>query len=119
MLKLLMQCGAVGGAGAAGAIVRFLVALACLQIFKTDFPVATLLINITGSMFLGWFLTVTQERFSLTETTRLAIASGFVGAYTTFSTFMYESDRLLHRGQELKAWGYLFGSLLLGMIAVR
>jgi fluoride exporter len=54
-----------------------------------------------------------------TETLRLAIATGFVGAYTTFSTYMFESNDLLAKGSSYQAIAYLFGSLALGLIGVR
>ena len=53
--------------------------------------------------FSGWFLTVTQSRLPIFDTLKLAIGTGFVGAYTTFSTYMYESNDLLRKGSELAA----------------
>ena len=91
----------------------------CGWLFGTAFPYGTFLINITGSLFLGWFLTVIQDRLSVSDTMRLAIAVGFVGAYTTFSTFAYESNSLLEDGAGIKATVNLLGSLIAGLIAVR
>jgi len=82
------------------------------------FPLGTLFINITGSLFLGWFLTYIGTR-NVSDTTRLAVGAGFVGAYTTFSTFMFESSRLDDEGATLEALVNLVGSLVLGIIAVR
>jgi CrcB protein len=118
-MKLLIQYLAIGGAGFFGAIARHVVNIVCRQCFGTAFPVGTFLINISGSLFLGWFMTVVGHRVTISETTRLAIAVGFVGAYTTFSTFMYESDALLHRGAEIRAMLNLLGSLIVGLAAVR
>lgn len=78
-----------------------------------------MLINLSGSLFLGWFVTATTERFAVSESMRMAIGIGFVGAYTTFSTFMFESNQLIDNGQTFKAGGNLIGSLVLGLIAVR
>jgi CrcB protein len=58
------------------------------------FPVATFVINVTGSFVLGFFLTLATERAPFSPHLRLAVAVGFVGAYTTFSTFEYETLRL-------------------------
>jgi CrcB protein len=118
-MKVLVQCAAIGGAGAAGALLRFVVAVVCGRLFRTSFPVGTLVINLSGSLFLGWFIAVTRGRIMAGDTLYLAIAVGFVGAYTTFSTFMYESDKLLQDGAALKATLNLGGSLILGLLAVR
>jgi CrcB protein len=118
-MKMLVQCAAVGGAGAAGALLRMFVAIACGRLFRTSFPVGTLVINLSGSLFLGWFIAVTRGRIMASDTLYVAIAVGFVGAYTTFSTFMYESNSLLQDGAGLKASLNLFGSLAFGLLAVR
>jgi CrcB protein len=118
-MKVLVQCAAIGGAGAAGALLRFIVAVTCGRLFRTSFPVGTLVINLTGSFFLGWFIAVTRGKIMAGDTLYLAVAVGFVGAYTTFSTFMYESNSLLQDGAGLKAMMNLIGSLILGLLAVR
>ena len=118
-MKLLLQCMVIGAGGFLGAISRFLVALVCGRVFPIAFPIGTFVINITGSMFLGWFLTVIGGRMIVSDNTRLAIATGFVGAYTTFSTYMFESSVLLEDGSGIKAILNLMGSLLVGLLAVR
>jgi CrcB protein len=116
-MKPLMQYLAVGAGGSLGAMLRYFVATLCGAHFDA-FPVGTLLINVTGSLFLGWFA-VTADRLILSETTRLAIAVGFVGGYTTFSTFALESNSLLQDGAWIKALFNTLGSLALGLVAVR
>jgi CrcB protein len=116
---LLVQYLSVAGAGALGAAARLFIATVCGRFFGTAFPIGTFVINITGSLFLGWFLAAIGHRLIVTETVRLAIAVGFVGAYTTFSTFMYESSSLLEDGSGIKAMLNLMGSLLVGLLAVR
>jgi len=118
-MKLLMQYLSVAGAGAVGAVFRFFVARVCAAFFGAGFPTGTFVINISGSLFLGWFLTFAASRIGISDTLRLGIAVGFVGAYTTFSTFMYESNALLQSGSSLKAMGNLIGSVVVGLIAVR
>jgi CrcB protein len=118
-MKLLMQCLAIGAGGFLGAIARFLVAIGCARLAGTAFPFGTFVINITGSLFLGWFFTVARARLMMSDMTVLGVATGFVGAYTTFSTFMYESDALLRNGSELKAMTNLLGSVVVGLLAVR
>lgn len=118
-MKLLMQCLAVAAGGSCGAVFRFLLSALCGRLFGSGFPVGTLVVNITGSLVLGWFLTVIHQRGSVSDTMRLGIAVGFIGAYTTFSTLAYEANSLLENGSGLKALFNLVGSLVLGLAAVR
>ena len=118
-MKMLVNYLAVGGAGCLGAMARYAVATLCARFFGTAFPIGTFVINISGSFFLGWFLTMIGGRIPVSDTTRLAIAVGFTGAYTTFSTYMYESNALLGDGSGLKAIFNLLGSLMVGLLAVR
>jgi CrcB protein len=118
-VKTLIQYLAVAGGGALGAVARLFVATVCGRLFGAGFPIGTFVINISGSLFLGWFLTVAGNRLVISDTARLAIAVGFVGAYTTFSTFMYESNSLWEGGSEIRAGLNLLGSLAVGLLAVR
>ena len=118
MKLLLTQSLAIGAAGFAGSLARYFVGSVCGRLFATSFPVGTLLINLSGSLFLGWFATVAGSRLMITPTTRLAIAVGFVGAYTTFSTYMLESDQLIRRGAINQAMLNVIGSVILGLLAV-
>lgn len=105
----------VAAAGALGAVSRLWVGLACDRAFGKGFPTGTLVVNITGSFFLGFLVAALPNR---SDTMRLALATGFLGAYTTFSAFMYESHTLLH-GSPIKAILNLFGSVVVGLLAVR
>ncbi len=114
--KVLFEYMAVGVGGLFGSMARFFVA----RLFTgSPFPVGTMLINLSGSLFLGWFATVAGNRLPISQDFRLAIAVGFTGAYTTFSTYMFESNSMLSDGAGLRAMFYLLGSLLLGLLAVR
>jgi fluoride exporter len=115
---------AVGGA--LGAMSRYGVALVVALFWKRDFPLATLLINVTGSFVLGFFSTFAAERSALDPMWRLFVATGFVGAYTTFSTFEYETQRLTESGALW--WGALnvvtsvaagFAAVQLGVLLAR
>ena len=77
-MKLLAQYLAVGAAGSLGAMLRLAVSTFCGQWFGTAFPIGTLVINLSGSLFLGWFLTLIGERYVVSDTTRMAVAVGFV-----------------------------------------
>lgn len=117
MRVLLLRYLAVGAAGFMGAISRVMVG-SMFGRFSGRFPLGTMVINLSGSLFLGWFLTHAANR-NISDTAKLAIGAGFVGAYTTFSTFMYESNWLIDQGAAFKAIVNLVGSLILGLIAVR
>jgi len=118
-MKLLIQYLAVAGAGSLGAVARLFVGSICGRFFGDKFPIGTFIINITGSLFLGWFIAFAKHRTNISDTVFLAIAVGFVGAYTTFSTFMAESNSLLSIGENTKAIAYLIASLVIGLLAVR
>ena len=118
-MKLLIQYLSVAGAGALGAVARLFVGSVCSALFGARFPFGTFIINITGSLFLGWFVAFAKQRTTISDTMFLAVAVGFVGAYTTFSTFMAESDSLLTTGATAKAITYLIGSVVIGLLAVR
>ena len=118
-MKVLVQYLAVAAGGAVGAVARYVVADLCGRFFGIAFPIGTFVINISGSFFLGWFLATIGNRVMMPDAVRLAIAVGFVGAYTTFSTFMYESNGLLQDGSGVKATVNLLGSVLVGLLAVR
>lgn len=117
--ELATNCLAIGARGFAGALCRFAVAALAARLLGTRFPFGTLLINLTGSFALGWFLARVSRGWAVPESAQLAVTVGFLGAYTTFSTFMYESDDLLHTGLTTRAALYLTGSLLLGLLCVR
>jgi CrcB protein len=109
----------VAAGGAAGAVARYGVTLFVATFWKRDFPLATLLINVSGSFILGFFATMAAERAAIDPMWRLLVATGFVGAYTTFSTFEYETERLAESGA--LAWGIvnILTSVIAGFIAVR
>ncbi len=110
---LLISVGAILGANA-----RYWVGDWVAQRYGAAFPYGTLLINLTGSLVLGLFLTLTTERFLVDPRWRTVVAIGFVGAYTTFSTYTYESVTLMLAGQWVLGLVNLFGSAILGALAV-
>ncbi|HVG21642.1 MAG TPA: fluoride efflux transporter CrcB [Blastocatellia bacterium] len=109
---------AVALGGALGAMARYWVSIVVEERFATRFPLATLIINVTGSFILGFFLTLVTERASIHPNWRLAVAVGFVGAYTTFSTFEYETFKLLETGSGVGGLMNVIVSLALGFLAV-
>jgi fluoride exporter len=103
--------------GAIGSAARYLVGGWFAARFGAAFPYGTFVINVTGSFIVGFFLAYAQERVSLSPYWRLFFAVGLVGGYTTFSTFEYESIRLLQDGEMLMAAVYLIGSVVTGGVA--
>jgi CrcB protein len=93
-LDTLTKYVAVAAGGALGAAARYFLGGTILSRLAPPFPAATFVINVTGSFVLGFFLTLATERALFSPHLRLAVAVGFVGAYTTFSTFEYETLRL-------------------------
>lgn len=110
---LLISIGAILGANA-----RYWVGDWVAQRYGTTFPFGTMLINLTGSLVLGFFLTLATERFLLDPRWRIVIAIGFLGGYTTFSTYTYESVNLMLTGQWALGLLNLLGSAILGAVAV-
>ena len=104
--------------GILGANTRYLVTIYVAERFGTAFPYGTLLINVTGSLVIGFFLTLATERFTIDPLWRLFFATGFLGAYTTFSSYTFEAAQLARDGAYGLALAYLFGSVLAGMIGV-
>jgi CrcB protein len=89
----------LGGAFGTGA--RFLVSTWLLRALGAGFPYGTLAVNLTGSFLLGALMYVGTETAHLPATVRLALTTGVMGGYTTYSTFSYETMRYLH----VAAWG--------------
>jgi len=105
---LWIALGAVVGASA-----RYFVSGYIARIFSTTFPYGTLVINITGSLVLGFFLILAGERMLLDPRWRLLIAIGFCGSYTTFSSYAFETFALMEQGQWLlMAWNILASNAL-------
>ncbi|OFW79038.1 MAG: hypothetical protein A2201_09705 [Alicyclobacillus sp. RIFOXYA1_FULL_53_8] len=97
---------------------------ACLRFLLTEwlgtihgFPAATLLINLLGSFFLAWFYTLTAEKLPVHPHLRLGIGTGFVGAFTTFSTLSLELWKLYQSGEVWMALLYLLISAGGGILA--
>jgi CrcB protein len=108
----------IGIGGAFGSVARYLVDGWVLDRVGASFPFGTLAVNLTGAFVLGLLSALTIDRSLLPADIRAPVMIGFLGAYTTFSTLMLESWRLVERGDV--AWGTLnlLGSAGLGIVAV-
>lgn len=109
----------VGLGGALGAMARYGVSLAVATFWRRDFPLATMVANVTGCFILGLLGTLAAERIPIDPLLRLLIMTGFVGAYTTFSTFEYETQRLVEVGAMWPALLNVVLSIVAGFAAVQ
>lgn len=101
-----------------GALLRFMVATAVAIRFPSRFPLATFLINISGSFALGLIMTLFVERFAAHENWRLLLVTGVLGGYTTFSSFEYEALVSLKTGNPQTGILYVGSSVVAGYVAV-
>ena len=108
----------VGVGGFLGAIARFWLGGFVDAKMGTRFPLGTLVINCTGSFLLGFIVTLMAERAHWSPNLRYLIPIGFIGAYTTFSTFEYETFRVMQDGELLLAFLNVVISVVVGFIAV-
>lgn len=115
--RMLTPYLAISMGGALGANARYLLASWAATQWGTDFPVGTLVINVSGSCILGIYLTLVTERFTGHEAARLFVATGFLGAYTTFSTFSVEALRLIETGDAAAGLKYIVASVVLSIVA--
>lgn len=106
--------------GAAGALVRYWIAVGVEQRIAatswSDFPLPTLFVNVAGCFLLGAIISLSQTG-SLSPAQRLAVGTGFVGSFTTFSTFIADADALALNGAALRSLLYAAGNLGLGYLA--
>jgi CrcB protein len=108
----------IGVAGFIGANVRYFVNLWAVERLGAAFPWGTLLINFSGSCLLAVFLAFAASRVDLDPRWRLLIATGFFGAYTTFSTYANEAVALARAGEWISAAGYVVGTNAICIVGV-
>lgn len=114
----LRQVLLIGFGGFLGALARFLIASSLARWLGPTFPYGTLIVNLSGSFAIGMLLVLLPSWPDVADDLRLFVAVGFLGAYTTFSTFTYEALALIQAGRFVAGLVYLTGHLVLGMLAV-
>ncbi len=108
----------VGVAGAFGAMSRYAVGLLAERLLGTHFAFGTLLVNVVGCLALGFLLEVERGTDLISHPARLLLAVGFLGAFTTFSTFGYETLRYFQSGSGQLGLLNISANLILGLGAV-
>ena len=123
---MLLNLLVVAVGGAIGACTRYLVSTWAAGRFGADFPMGTLIVNIAGCFIIGVFMTLTTERLIVSPYWRLVFAVGFLGGLTTFSSFGYETLRLIEEADLVQAlWNVVLnlvvglGATWLGIIGAR
>ncbi len=107
---------AVGGS--LGAVARYLINISPLASMLDKFPLPTFVINIVGSFLIGFLMIVFADKFVVNENIRMAVIVGFLGAFTTFSTFEMEVFGLVREREFITGFLYLFLSVFAGFVGV-
>ncbi len=107
----------IAGFGMLGCWARYGMTNLVQTIYGRDFPYATLSINVGGSFLMGFLFVETLERLTVSPALRTGILTGFIGGYTTFSTFEMEILLLVEQGAPFKALLYSLLSVMLGFAA--
>ncbi len=113
-----MTLALIAAGGAVGAVSRYLIDSAILDRFAGAFPIGILVVNVSGAFAVGLLAALIVDRGVLPADLRAPLMVGFLGAYTTFSTLMVDSWRLIEDGLPLLALGNLVGSVAIGLVAV-
>ncbi|MBN1251840.1 MAG: fluoride efflux transporter CrcB [Bacteroidales bacterium] len=114
MIKILLL---VGSGGFIGSVLRYLVQHFMHEKFETGFPVGTLTVNILGSFVIGFIYAISEKTGVLSAEWRLFLAVGICGGFTTFSSFAYESFKMLGLEQFFFVALYMGLSLFMGLLA--
>ena len=108
----------IAAAGALGTLSRYALSGVAQRITETGFPLGTLSVNIIGSLLIGFFMQVGLNTDIIPHSARVIITVGFLGAFTTFSTFAYETARYLEAGEWLSGALTIAANVLVCVLAV-
>jgi len=105
----------IGFGGFLGSISRYITQLATSRVMPSIFPYGTFVVNIIGCFLIGVFYGLAEREHLLSPQLRLFFVVGFIGSYTTFSTFSMDKWNLIQNGHYVTTFGYLFLSVILGL----
>jgi CrcB protein len=105
-------------AGAVGTLARYWLGGVVQRLCGESFPWGTLVINVSGCLLFGFVWVLAEDRLLLSPQTRIVILTGFMGAFTTFSTYAFETTQMLADSEWLRAAGNLALQNVLGLAAV-
>jgi len=105
--------------GAVGTVARYSLSGLVHRFAGVNFPYGTFVVNMSGCFLIGFLATLADKKFLLGSDVKLLLMIGFCGAFTTFSTLIFESDSLLKSGELLKAFLNIFLSILVGLVVYR
>jgi len=117
-LQVVKNLSIVAAGGAVGAVSRYVVSGLTHRMFNTSFPLGTLAVNTTGCLLIGFLLETATQTTLVSDSWRLALGIGFLGALTTFSTFGYETLQLARESQWTLAIANIATNLLIGLFSV-
>lgn len=109
---------AIAIGGSLGAVARYLINISPLAYVFGKFPLPTFVINIVGSFLIGFLMIVFADKIEVNDNLRMAVIVGFLGAFTTFSTFEMEVYGLVRERELLTGFLYLFLSVFVGFVGV-
>ena len=104
--------------GSLGAVARYLINISPLAGAAGKFPLPTFVINIVGSFLIGFLMIVFADKFEVSDNIRMAVIVGFLGAFTTFSTFEIEIYGLVREREFITGFLYLILSVIIGFVGV-
>lgn len=123
---MISTIAAIGAGGAIGAILRHGTNVAAVHMLGHGFPYATIFVNVMGSFLMGVLIATLAHFWTPSESIKLFLTTGLLGAFTTFSTFSLDFVTLWERGEIILAGGYAIlsvvlaiGALVLGLILVK
>lgn len=116
-MSMALDLAIIALGGGIGSVSRYLVTIWAAERFGSAFPYGTLLVNVAGSFIIGLFMTLFLERIELDPQWRLFIAVGFLGGLTTFSSFSYETLRLVQEGAMSQAFANASSNVFLCLVS--
>lgn len=105
--------------GLSGTFARYFLAGAVYELLGTRFPYGTLIVNLFGCFIIGIFTTIAENKFLINPNLKVLLMIGFCGAFTTFSTFIFETSNLIRDGETSRAFINVILSVIIGFVVFR